>query len=234
MLKPALVIVDVQNDFLPGGALAVSDGDKIIPKIESLLNLEKFPWLAVVLTQDWHPKSHCLFALNHNVKPFTEIEFEHPLGEKNCTTGEVKKHLQTVWPEHCIQGTPGAELHSSLVDKVEKHVANVVPTALVRKGYLEDREYYLCFTDCWKIHHTEMEEFLVKNNVTDVVFVGLAYDFCVLHSACDSLNSGFNTYVVRDCSKSVFPDLAEETEKAYKSANVNIVNLHDLVLAIAN
>lgn len=234
MLKPALVIVDVQKDFLPGGALAVAEGDQIIPNIQTLLNLEKFPWLAVVITQDWHPKDHCLFALRHNVEPFTEVEFEHPCGEKNSKTGEVKTHAQTVWPEHCIQDTPGAEIEPSILDKFNKSVANVVPTAIVKKGYLQDREYYLCFNDCWKVHHTEMEEFLMEQNVTDVVFVGLAYDFCVLHSACDSLNSGFNTYVVKDCCKSVFSDRGEETEKAYKASNVNIVNLRGLVAAIAS
>lgn len=234
MLKPALVIVDVQYDFLPGGALAVKDGDEIIPKIEKLLNLEKYPWLAVVITQDWHPKDHCLFALKHKVEPFTDIEFEHPLGEKNCTTGEVKKHLETVWPEHCIQDTRGAAHESRIMEKFEKVVSKIVPTAIVKKGYLPDREYYLCFTDCWKIHHTEMEDFLMENNVTDVVFVGLAYDFCVLHSACDALNSGFNTFVVRDCCKSVFAGLEEDTEKAYRASNVNIVNLQDLVHAIAS
>lgn len=74
----------------------------------------------------------------------------------------------------------------------------------------------------------------MENNVTDVVFVGLAYDFCVLHSACDALNSGFNTFVVRDCCKSVFAGLEEDTEKAYRASNVNIVNLQDLVHAIAS
>lgn len=233
MLKAALVIVDLQKDFLPGGALGVPEGDQVIPKIESLLNLEKYPWLAVVITQDWHPKDHCLFAQKHNVEPFTDIEFEHPLGEKNCKTGEVKKHLQTVWPEHCVQGTPGAETNPRILEKLENSVAKVVPTAIVKKGYISDREYYLCFTDCWKIHHTEIGDFLVENSITDVVFVGQAYDFCVLHSACDSLNSGFKTFVVRDCCKSVFSGLNEETEKAYKASNVNIVNLNELLKAVS-
>lgn len=233
MLKPALVIVDLQKDFLPGGALGVPEGDQVVPKIETLLNLEKFPWLAVVITQDWHPKDHCLFALRHNAEPFTEIEFEHPCGEKNSKTGEVKKHPQTVWPDHCIQETPGADIEPKILDKFGNSVAKIVPTAVVRKGYLKDREYYLCFSDCWKVHHTEIEDFLMEQNVTDVVFVGLAYDFCVLHSACDALNSGFNTYVVKDCCKSVFADRIEETEKAYKASNVNIVNLRELVKAIS-
>ncbi|SGZ46867.1 CIC11C00000001827 [Sungouiella intermedia] len=223
MLKVALVVIDLQEDFLPpDGSLAVADGRSIVPAISDLLNTEKYPWLAVIVTQDWHPANHCLFASQHGVQPYTELEFEHPLGEKNCVTGEIKKQKQFVWPDHCVQESFGATVESLFLEKFEQ-LNGKLPTALVKKGYLQDREYYLCFTDCWKLHKTEMEEVLQTNGITDVVFVGLAYDFCVLNSAVDCLDSGFNTFVIRSCSKSVYPDKVDETEKLYRDAGVHIV-----------
>lgn len=234
MLRPALIIVDVQNDFLPGGSLAVPQGDKVVPRILELLDLRRFPWAAVAVTQDWHPRNHCLFAANHNVEPFSEVEMAHPLGEKNAATGHIKTSSQTVWPVHCVQETEGAAVEHSVEAKIS-HVAPHVPVAVVRKGYLQDREYYLCFSDWWKIHQTEMGQFLMENSITDVVFVGLAYDFCVLHSAIDCLDAGFSTYVIQECSKSVYPDRELETTNSYTDAGVTVVpTIADLVRTIAH
>lgn len=223
MIKVALIVIDLQEDFLPpDGSLAVPNGREIIPEITKLLNTDTYPWLAIIVTQDWHPPTHCLFASQHDVPPYTELEFQHPLGEKNGYTGEVKKQTQIVWPDHCVQELFGASVENLFLEKFEK-LEKVLPTAIVKKGYLQDREYYLCFTDCWKLHKTEMEKILQANEITDVVFVGLAYDFCVLNSAIDCLESGFNTYVIRNCCKSVYPDKVQETEKRYLDAEVKIV-----------
>lgn len=230
MLKIALVVVDLQEDFLPPhGTLAISEGRSVIPDITDLLNIDKYPWLAIIVTQDWHPQDHCLFASQHGVQPYTELDFTHPLGEKNCHTGEVKKHKQFVWPDHCVQGTTGASVESLFFKKFEALKGDVV-TSVVKKGYLQDREYYLCFSDCWKLHKTEMEHLLVANDITDVVFVGLAYDFCVLNSALDCLDCGFNTFVIKNCCKSVYPDKIAETEQQYRNGGVHIVESVDGLL----
>lgn len=226
-MKAALVVIDLQHDFLPPkGALAVAEGDKVIPRIIQLLN-PNLPWLAVVATQDWHPHNHALFASQHGVEPFSEIEFAHPLGEKNCQTGEVKKRSNVVWPPHCVQNTPGAELEETFCNAFRKVG---VPKVVIRKGLLQDREYYLCFTDTWKLHKTGMEQFLLEHGITDVVFVGLAYDYCVLNSAVDSLLSGFTTYVVRNCCKSVNPENEAQVELQLQQAGVHVVRNSDDLL----
>lgn len=230
MIKVAVIVIDVQEDFLPpNGALAVPDGRDVISPICNILNAGRYPWLAVAITQDWHPETHCLFASNHNVEPYSELEFKHPLGEKNGTTCEVKTQTQTVWPIHCVQDLPGAQVEKQVWEHFER-IRKHLPSAVVKKGYLEDREYYLCFCDCWKLHRTEMTEFLQENQITDVVFVGLAYDYCVLHSATDCLESGFNTYVIKDCCRSVFPDRIAQTEKQYSDAGVRLFDDADSLL----
>lgn len=219
MKNIAVVVVDVQEDFLPpDGSLAVPGGREVIPPICNLIS--KYPWLAVVLTQDWHPQNHCLFAENNNTEPFTEIEFKHPLAEKN-DSGVVKSQKQVVWPVHCVQGLKGACVEQEVLSTFEK-LQGQFPTAIVKKGYLADREYYLCFCDCWKLHNTEITDFLKENKITDVVFVGLAYDFCVLNSAMDSLERGFVSHVLRDCCRSVYPNSIQNTEAQYRAAGVHI------------
>lgn len=222
MIRCALVVVDVQEDFLPpNGLLAVADGRAIVNPIVDLLDVNKYPWLAVVLTQDWHPKDHCLFACQHGVEPFTGVKFKHPAGEKNSQTGEIKTQINTVWPVHCVQGTHGATIEKNILAAYDK--VDDVPKAIVQKGYLQDREYYLCFTDCWGSHKTEMGKFLVDNGITHAVFVGLAYDFCVLYSAVDALALGFDTFVLSSFLRSVYPDKVEETTKQYEKAGVTVV-----------
>lgn len=225
--KLALIVVDLQEDFLPDdGPLAVTEGRSIIPLINQLLNTEIYRWSAMIATQDWHPKDHCSFASQHNVPPYSELEFKHPLGERD-TNGGIKKQEQVVWPDHCIQNTVGSKI-DLLFEAAFKLLDPDIPSKIVKKGYLKDREYYSCFEDCWKVHKTEMEDCLRNLGITDVVFVGLAYDFCVLNSALDCAKSGFNTYVIRDCCKSVFPEKESATDKLYATGNVKIISTEDL------
>lgn len=231
MLKAALLIIDLQEDFLPpNGALAVPNGREVIENILDLCDLTKYPWLAIALTQDWHPSNHTLFASQHNVKPFTELEFEHPLQEKNACTGIVKVKKQTVWPDHCIQDSFGASIEKNILSTYN-NLPGGIPKIIVQKGYLQDREYYLCFSDVWKLHKTELEDFLLKNDINHVVVVGLAYDYCVLNSAIDSALSGFTTTVIQNCCRSVYPENLKETEQAYRDAGVQLFESMDNFVA---
>ncbi|KAL6450488.1 PNC1 Nicotinamidase [Candida maltosa Xu316] len=218
MTKVSLVIVDLQEDFLPpNGSLAIKDGRSIIPAINELLYDAKFNWSLILVTQDWHPPNHASFASQHNVPPFTELTFTHPK--------EVKTMKQVVWPDHCIQNTPGATLDPSFKECVgDRRESPIIP---IKKGHLPDREYYSCFQDCWGLDHTEVLSLLKTNNITDVVFVGLAYDFCVMNSAIDCAKNGFNTYVLKEYSKSVYPENVEETDKKYAENGVKVVNANE-------
>lgn len=224
--KLGLIVVDLQEDFLPSdGSLAVPEGRSIIPLINDLLDTEKYRWSTVIATQDWHPANHCSFASQHGVDPFSELDFQHPLGDKD-ETGRVRTMKQCVWPDHCIQNSFGSSIDPLFLSKYDL-LSEELPKKIVKKGYLQDREYYSCFEDCWKLHKTEMEDYLRDQGITDVVFVGIAYDFCVLNSALDCLNAGFNAYVIKECCKSVYPDKIVDTENRYKSGNVKTISLTD-------
>ncbi|ODV78326.1 NAD(+) salvage pathway protein [Suhomyces tanzawaensis NRRL Y-17324] len=224
-MPPALIIIDIQEDFLPpDGALAVSDGRSVVSSINELVS--NYQWSVVVATQDWHPKDHTSFSSHHNVPPFTEIEFSHPLGELDKTTGNAYIRTQTTWPDHCVQDTHGSDLEALFAGHF--NLITDIPKAIIKKGYLTDREYYSCFQDVWGIHHTELGQFLKANDITDVVMVGLAYDFCVLNSAIDSSKLGFNTSVVRDCCRSVYPNNDSDTDALYKEGGVRLITLSEL------
>lgn len=214
MIKRALVVVDLQGDFLPpNGSLAIANGSSIVkPIIELITEPHLNQWSLVIATQDWHPSDHTSFASQHGVQPFTELEFKHP------ETGQVKK--QIVWPDHCVQGSAGAELELNFAKAFDD--IKGVPTTNVKKGYLQDREYYSCFQDTWGLHRTEMKQTLLDHAIEEVVFVGLAFDYCVLNSATDSAKL-FKTYVVRSLSKSVTQENDAKTEEIYRSAGVIVL-----------
>ncbi|WP_373236739.1 bifunctional nicotinamidase/pyrazinamidase [Cohaesibacter celericrescens] len=166
----ALVVIDVQNDFCPGGALAVSSGDAIIEKI----NLMQQSFSRIVLTQDWHPADHRSFASNHpDAAPYSSIKM--PYGD------------QILWPDHCVQGTPGAAFHKEL----ETNRADII----LRKGNNRDIDSYSAFFE--NDHHTStgLEGYLRERGVSSLTFVGLATDFCVRYSAVDAAKLGFDVSV---------------------------------------
>ena len=166
-----LLVIDVQNDFCAGGALAVPDGDAVVPVINSLL--PKFS--TAVLTQDWHPRGHSSFASEHNGK--------NPLDVINMPYGE-----QTLWPDHCIQGSKGAEFHAEL----NTHFAQMV----VRKGFRKPIDSYSAFFENDKTTATGLTGYLKERSVQRVFCVGLATDFCVRFSAEDAHQAGFKTLVL--------------------------------------
>jgi nicotinamidase/pyrazinamidase len=174
----ALIIVDVQNDFCPGGALAVPEGDKIIPTINRLSN--RFD--KVIATQDWHPSNHVSFAVNHP-------------GKKVYDVIEYKGIEQVLWPGHCVSGTSGAEFHPDL------NIENL--NLILRKGTNPEIDSYSAFRENDKKTITGLEGYLKNLNVRQTYFCGLALDYCVFYSAMDSIEIGFESYVIIDGTKGI-------------------------------
>jgi len=202
----ALLIIDMQLDFLPSGALAVTDGDTILPGINALA--AQFDH--VILTQDWHPRSHISFASSHPGKhPFTD-------------TIEASYGTQTLWPDHCIQGTPGAGLHPDLF----------VPHAelILRKGFRKDIDSYSAFTENDRVTTTGLAAYLQARGLTRLFFTGLAYDFCVGFSALAAARLGFESIVIEDLSRAVnLPNSVDVTNAAFAASGVQRISSAELL-----
>ena len=199
-LRPtdALLVIDMQLDFLPGGSLAVAGGDEIIPGINALA--ARFDH--VILTQDWHPEGHISFASTHHLKPFTDT-FDAPYGK------------QTLWPDHCIQNTPGAALHSDL---------NIPHTELIlRKGFRRNIDSYSAFTENDGTTPTGLAGYLRERNLQRLFFTGLAFDFCVGFSAIAAAKLGFESIVIDDLTRPVgLPGTVDATNKAFVEAGIQL------------
>jgi len=202
----ALLIIDMQLDFLPSGALAVTDGDTILPGINALA--AQFDH--VILTQDWHPRNHISFASSHPGKhPFTD-------------TIEASYGTQTLWPDHCIQGTPGAGLHPDLF----------VPHAelILRKGFRKDIDSYSAFTENDRVTTTGLAAYLQARGLTRLFFTGLAYDFCVGFSALAAARLGFESIVIEDLSRAVnLPNSVDVTNAAFAASGVQRISSAELL-----
>jgi nicotinamidase/pyrazinamidase len=181
MSGSALIVIDVQNDFCPGGALAVPKGDEVVRPINRLI--EAFDH--VVLTQDWHPKGHSSFASSHTGgAPFSNVAMAY---------GE-----QTLWPDHCVQGTAGAEFHHELVwTKAE---------LIIRKGFCGAIDSYSAFFENDRTTPTGLGGYLKERGLTRLAMAGLATDFCVAYSALDAARLGFEVSVAMDACRAI--DLA--------------------------
>ena len=177
-MTKALIIVDMQNDFLPGGALAVAGGDEIIPEINRLSELYDL----VVATQDWHPGNHGSFASQHQ-------------GAKPYDTGELAGMPQVLWPDHCVQGSFGAQLSGFLN---QKHVE-----AVFRKGMDPEIDSYSAFFDNGRRKATGLEGYLLGRGVTQVHICGLAADFCVWFTAQDAISLGFDAVILQDAVRAI-------------------------------
>jgi nicotinamidase/pyrazinamidase len=197
-----LLIIDVQNDFCPNGALAVGDGDAVVPVINRLAG--QFDHL--VLTQDWHPSGHSSFASSHpGSAPFQSITM--PYGP------------QTLWPDHCIQGTPGAAFHPTLVtDKAQ---------LIIRKGFRGAIDSYSAFFENDKTTPTGLAGYLRERGLKRVFLVGLATDFCVHYSAMDARRLGFEAVLIDSGCRGI--DLAGSLASAYgQMAEAGVQQIADL------
>ncbi len=174
----ALIVIDLQNDFCPGGALAVAGGDSIVARVNDLLM--RFP--VRVLTQDWHPADHSSFAASHpGAAPFSMTDM--PYGP------------QVLWPTHCVQGTPGAAFHPSLrTDPADM---------ILRKGFRPEIDSYSAFFENDRTTPTGLEGYLRTRGVTDLTLVGLATDFCVAYSALDAARLGFRVTVLEGACRAI-------------------------------
>ncbi|CAN7394046.1 bifunctional nicotinamidase/pyrazinamidase [Phenylobacterium sp. LjRoot164] len=184
-----LVVIDPQVDFCPGGALAVAGGDEIMP----LINQIAARFEHVVITQDWHPRDQISFASNHpGAQPFSAVEVDYG--------------PQTLWPDHCVQGTPGAQLHPAL------HVTHA--QLVLRKGYHREVDSYSAFFENDKSTATGLAGYLRQRGLKRCVFVGLALDFCVRYSAEDALAEGFEAVVIPAASRAIDLDGSEAAAMA--------------------
>jgi nicotinamidase/pyrazinamidase len=200
----ALVIVDVQNDFMPGGQLEVPQGNMIIPLINRLQN--KFD--LVLASQDWHPKNHKSFASNHlNKKPFERI---------------ILNGLeQILWPDHCVQGTIGAEFHPEL--------ETYKIAAIFRKGMDAEIDSYSGFYDNGHKISTGLAGYLKEKGITETYFCGLAADICVYYTIKDSLKEGFSATLVEDASRPLNNADFLTIKKELKDLGVHIINSNEIL-----
>ena len=174
----ALIVVDVQNDFCPGGALAVAGGDEVVPVINNLMPQFEHR----VFTQDWHPPSHSSFAGAH--------EGKNPFDTVTASYGP-----QVLWPDHCVQGTTGAEFHPELNTDGARMV--------IRKGYRKAIDSYSAFFENDKTTPTGLDGYLRTLNVSSLVLTGLATDFCVYYSAMDAMSLGFDVRLVLSACRGI-------------------------------
>ncbi len=195
----ALVVVDIQNDFLPGGALAVKNGDQIIPLVNELMDHFDF----IVATQDWHPADHKSFASNH---------LNHKSGDQILLDGLE----QILWPVHCVQNTPGADFAANLqIDRFDK---------IFQKGSNIHIDSYSGFFDNGKKQDTGLFDYLEENQIDEVFVVGLATDYCVKYTAMDAQALGLKTSVISDATRAV--NLQEgDFEKALEEMRNNHINV---------
>ncbi len=196
-----LIVVDVQNDFLPGGALAVPHGDEILPLVNQLAG--KFEH--VILTQDWHPAGHISFASSHAGKaPYDMIDL--PYGP------------QILWPDHCIQGTQGAALSEALdIPKAE---------LILRKGYHPDTDSYSAFAEANRKTRTGLTGYLKERGFLKVFCVGLATDFCVSWTALDALDAGFHSFVIEDACRAIDNNGSlDAARKQWQERGIEIVSM---------
>ncbi|MCG7625712.1 bifunctional nicotinamidase/pyrazinamidase [Epibacterium sp. Ofav1-8] len=176
-MTEALIVIDVQNDFCPGGALAVPDGDQVVAPINAMM--ARFD--TVILTQDWHPAGHSSFASTHP-------------GRGPFDTQEMPYGQQVLWPDHCVQGSGGAAFHPDLRTDGD---------LIIRKGFRPEVDSYSAFFENDQTTPTGLEGYLRTRGITDLTLVGLATDFCVAFSALDARRLGFSVRVVPEACRAI-------------------------------
>lgn len=207
--RSALLVVDIQPDFLPGGALPVEQGNEILDPVADLMRSDRFGLR--VATQDWHPPDHISFASRHQGKaPYDRIE--------------LYGHEQILWPDHCIQGTPGAELRRGLPwERVD---------AVIRKATDPVVDSYSAFRNNWNAAGerpaTGLGGYLRDRGIEAVFICGLARDFCVKWSAEDAVAAGFRAHVLWGLTRAIYPEKDEENERSLRALGVEILKSGDL------
>ena len=206
-VKDALLVVDLQVDFLPGGALAVPRGDEVLAPLSRLVAA----FATVVATQDFHPRGHVSFASSHPPNPpFSSIEL--PFGR------------QDLWPDHCVQGSPGARLHPDVPDGAL--------TLVLRKGTRREVDSYSAFRENvgpdGRRASTGLAAWLEARGVRRLFLGGLARDFCVRWSAVDAAAAGFETILLDDLTRPVFPERRAESDAAFLAAGVRLLTSREL------
>jgi len=193
--QSALLVIDMQLDFLPGGSLAVAGGDEIVPGINELA--ARFEH--VILTQDWHPAGHISFASTHGLNPFTDT-IQAPYG------------TQHLWPDHCVQGSPGAALHPGLD----------IPHAelILRKGFRKEIDSYSTFTENDGTTPTGLAGYLRERGIQRLYFTGVAYDYCVGFSAIAAAKLGFDATVIEDLTRGIAPTSVETTNSTFAQLGI--------------
>lgn len=194
----ALIVVDVQNDFIPGGSLPVPKGNEVIPLINRLMPL--FP--LVVATQDWHPAGHISFASSHSGKrPFDVIE--------------LPGNQQVLWPDHCVQGSIGADFAPGL--------EAFRFAAIIRKGTDPQVDSYSGFYDNHRQRSTGLAGYLREQGITEVYLCGLASEYCVFYTALDAQEAGFSTYYIEDATRPIQQEAFEEAKKAMQKRGISLI-----------
>ena len=197
-MSKALIVIDVQNDFCPGGQLAVGDGAAVVAPINKMMS----DFETVILTQDWHPADHLSFASNHGADPMTTTEM--PYG------------TQVLWPDHCIQGSDGAAFHPEL--------NTVRADMIIRKGYNRLIDSYSAFFENDQTTKTGLSGYLRDRGITDLTFAGLALDFCVGWSALDARKEGFNASVQVDACRAIdFDGSLDAAITNMKTAGITLI-----------
>lgn len=199
----ALVIIDLQNDFIPGGTLAVPDGDAIIDSINAL----QPQFDLVIATQDWHPLDHASFASNHP-------------GKNTFETIDLDGIPQILWPVHCVQNTTGAQFHPDL------HTAKI--EAIFRKGTNPKIDSYSGFYDNAHLKSTGLTGYLKEKGVSQLYFCGLAGDYCVSYSVKDALQEGFEAFLIEDATRAINDADFEKAKAEIKQLHGKIVSLKNL------
>jgi len=198
-----LIIIDVQNDFMPTGSLPVPEGDQIVPVINSIQ--DKFD--LVIAAQDWHPKDHISFASNHPDKNvFDQIE--------------VEGKPQTLWPDHCVQNSAGAEFHPDLkTERIE---------GIFRKGTDKTIDSYSAFFDNGHLKSTGLAGYLKEKGASQIYLCGLAADICVYYSLKDAFKEGFACFFIEDASRPLDKETLKKQKEEMQFLGIQIINSHEI------
>ena len=209
-MNKALIIVDVQADFLPGGSLAVGEGDLVIPYIVDLMG-EAGNYELIVATQDWHPPGHGSFASAHpGTKPFE--------------LGELNGLEQLFWPDHCVQGEDGARIHPDIMQPLISITETGQQTLIIKKGQHLEVDSYSAFFDNARRHDTGLNRALQSYEISAVDVVGLAFDYCVKFTALDAASLEYSTTVLLQGTRSVDPTTIEATTAELEAAGVRCLS----------